>query len=136
MQVSDVVKGFFASRERTNILATTSKDGKVNVAAFGSPALEGDSQISMMLGDNRSFANLSENPYGAFLVIMHGGKGMGMQGCRLYVKVAHMEDSGPGFDRRMEEIRARIGDGANMLKHFVLFDVLEARPILDFGQDI
>ncbi len=136
MKVSDAVKQFFSSRERTNILATTGTDGKVNVAAFGSPALDGEDRVSMLLGDNRTWANLNHNPHGAFLIIMHGSTGMGMQGCRLYVKAIQMSDSGPEFDARMDEIRARIGDAADMLKHLVVFEVLEVRPILDLGQGV
>ena len=136
MNVSDTVKQFFATRERTNILATAGADGKVNVAAFGSPALEGDDRVSMLLGDNRTWANLGQNPRAAFLIIMHGGTGMGMKGCRLYVKVARTADSGPPFEARMAEIRARIGDAADMLKHLVVFDILEVRPILDLGQGV
>lgn len=136
MRISDEVKRFFATRDRTNILATSDKEGRVNVAAFGSPALLGEDAMSMMLGDNRTYANLRENGFGAFLVIMHGTTGMGMQGCRLYVSVKSVEDSGDRFDKRMAEIRERIGGAADMLKHYVEFDVIEARPILDFGQGI
>ena len=136
MRVSDTVKQLFSTRERTNILATTGADGKVNVAAFGSPALAGDDRISMLLGDNRTWANLNHNPHGAFLIIMNGSTGMGMQGCRVYVKAVQMTDSGTEFDARKHEIRGRIGGAADMLKHLVAFEVLEMRPILDLGQGV
>ena len=107
------------------------------MAAFGSPALvAGNDLISMLLGDNRTWANLNHNPHGAFFIIMHGSTGMGMQGCRLYVKAVQMADSGAEYDARMGEIRDRIGGAADMLKHLVVFEVLETRPILDLGQGV
>lgn len=136
MQVSDAVKEFFAVRERTNVLATCGKDGAVNVAAFGSPALSGGDTIIMMLGDNRSFANLAENPKAALLVMMHGGTGMGMKGCRLYLTLRETADSGEKFEALLTPIRERIGRGADILKHYVEFEITSARPILDFGQGV
>jgi len=136
MKVSDAVSEFFATRERTNVLATSGKDGSVNVAAFGSPTLSGDETIIMMLGDNRTWANLAENPNAALLVILHGGVGMGMKGCRLYLKLRETADSGEKFDSLIGPIRERIGRGADILKHYVEFEITGARPILDFGQGI
>ncbi|MEW5735280.1 MAG: pyridoxamine 5'-phosphate oxidase family protein [Thermodesulfobacteriota bacterium] len=136
MQVSEQVKGFFATRDRTNILATAGRDGKPNVGAFGSPSLVNDETMAMMLGDNRTFRNLAENPQGVFLIILHGAVGMGMKGCRLYVTVKETADAGEKFDAMIAPIRERIGAGADMLKHYVEFAVTDARPIVDFGQGV
>lgn len=136
MQVSDAVKEFFATRERTNVLATSGRDGEVNVAAFGSPTLQNDDTIMMMLGDNRTWGNLKENPNAALLVILHGGVGMGMKGCRLYLKLRDTSDEGEKFDALLGPIRERIGRGADILKHYVEFNIISARPILDFGQGV
>lgn len=136
MHASPAVKEFFATRERTNVLATTGKDCKVNVAAFGSPTLLDDSTVAMMLGENRTWQNLKENGKAALLVILHGGTGMGMKGCRLYLSFREAHDSGEKFDAMITPIRERIGKGADILKHYVEFDITEARPILDFGQGV
>ncbi len=136
MKASEAVKECFATRERTNVLATSDPSGKVNVAVFGSMGMPDDETLMVMLGDNRSWENIQENPEAACLITLHGATGMGMKGCRLYVKVRTMADDGPEFDAAFGDIRARIGEAAGMLKHLVLFDVTEARPILDFGQGI
>lgn len=136
MKVSETVAEFFKSRDRTNVLSTADANGKVNTGVFGSPMLLGDSSLRMMLGDNRTFANLEDNPFAALLVTMHGKTGFAMKGCRLYLKVAYIKDEGKEFDEVIGAIRERIGDGANILKHLVGFDILEARPIADFGQEI
>jgi hypothetical protein len=52
------------------------------------------------------------------------------------MKVRTIQDEGEKFNEIKEIIRARIGGGADILKHLVFFDIVEARPILDFGQGI
>jgi len=136
MKVSETVKKCLEQEGRANVLATSDRSGKVNVAMFGSYQLMDDSSVIVMLGDNRSYKNLKENPHAACMVMMHGKTGLATEGCRLYMKVRAMEDEGEKWNEVREKIRARIGDAANMLKHLVWFDIVEARPILDFGQGI
>ena len=136
MKVSETVKKYLEQEGRANVLATSDKSGKVNVAMFGSYQLMDDSSVIVMLGDNRSYKNLKEIPHAACMVMMHGKTGLATEGCRLYMKVRAMEDEGEKWNEVREKIRARIGDAANMLKHLVWFDIVEARPILDFGQGI
>lgn len=136
MQVSSAVRQCLENESRTNVLATSDLSGKVNVAMFGSCRLMDDSSVIVMLSDNRSFANLRENPHAACLVILHGTIGMATQGCRLYMKVRSIEDEGEKWTEVREAIRKRIGNAAEMLRHLVWFDIVEVRPILDLGQGI
>jgi hypothetical protein len=136
MKISQTVKKCLEQEGRSNVLATSDKSGKVNVAMFGSYQLMDDSSVIIMLGDNRSYKNLKENPHAACMVMLHGKTGLATEGCRLYMKVRAIEDKGEKWNEVREKIRARIGDAANMLKHLVWFDIVEARPILDFGQGI
>jgi hypothetical protein len=136
MKISETVKKCLEQEGRSNVLATSDKSGKVNVAMFGSYQLMDDSSVIIMLGDNRSYKNLKENPHAACMVMLHGKTGLATEGCRLYMKVRAIEDKGEKWNEVREKIRARIGDAANMLKHLVWFDIVEARPILDFGQGI
>ncbi len=136
MKISQTVKKCLEQEGRSNVLATSDKSGKVNVAMFGSYQLMDDSSVIIMLGDNRSYKNLKENPHAACMVMLHGKTGLATEGCRLYMKVRAIEDEGEKWNEVREKIRARIGDAANMLKHLVWFDIVEARPILDFGQGI
>lgn len=136
MIVSDAVKSFLAQSPRINVLSTSSNSGEANVALFGSPVLADESTVMMVLSENRSFANLLENPRAALLVIMPGTSGMQTEGCRLYLKVKTIEDSGPALDTMKAAIKARIGNAAEMLKHLVVFDVEETRPLVDMGQGI
>ncbi len=136
MSISDTVKNYLAEPSRINILSTSTNDGKANLAMFGSPILTDDSHIMMVLSDNRTYANLTQNPEAALLVIAGDKTGMQTEGCRLYLKVNCIEDSGPRLDQMKAEIMARIGDAAKILKHLVVFDVVGTRPIVDMGQGI
>ncbi|MFP4477154.1 MAG: pyridoxamine 5'-phosphate oxidase family protein [Desulfatibacillaceae bacterium] len=138
MELSDKVKNLLGSHERTNVLATSDADGRVNVGVYGSVMLDGDQGLMMMLGDNRACENLKANPYAAVVIIPHGKAGMELAdaGARIYLKVASIQDSGERFDEVWQGLKARIGNAANMLKHLVLFEVTEARPILDLGQGV
>ncbi len=134
--VSEKVKGFLSIEGRMNILSTCNKTGEANIAMFGSVSLYDDSTLILMLGDNNTYANLRENPSAALLVILPGKTGLQTEGCRIYLKLRSIEDSGEIFDRIKAGIKAKIGDTANMLKHLAIFDIIKTRPIVDFGQGI
>ncbi len=136
MKASETVKKCFDEELRTNVLSTSNKSGEINIAMFGSLILIDDSMAAMMLGDNTTYANLKENPNAACLLIMPGKTGIQTEGCRLYLKVKTMEDSGDTFDSLKAKVKVKIGDAAEMLKHLILFDIINARPILDMGQGI
>lgn len=136
MKVNEKVRRYLQTEGRSNVLATSDKSGKLNLAVFGSLALADEATVVVMVGENRTYANLRENPFVACLVTLHGKTGMQQEGCRLYLKVRAMEDEGKMFEEIKGEVRARVGDAAEMLKHLVLFDILEVRPILDMGQGV
>lgn len=136
MNISEKVKECLSSPEKTNVLSTANKDGECNIAMFGSFVWAGDSAIMLLLGDNKTYANLRENPRAALLVTLPGKAGMQTEGCRIYLKVQSIEDGGDTFDKIKAGVKARVGDAAEMLKHLVSFDILETRPIVDMGQGI
>ena len=136
MKINETVRGYLQAEGRSNVLATTDKSGKVNLAVFGSLALADDATVVVMVGDNRTYTNLQENPSSSCLVTLHGKTGMQQEGCRLYLKVRSIEDEGKMFDEIKGKVRAKVGDAAEMLKHLVWFDIEEVRPILDMGQGV
>ena len=135
-KISEKVKEYLSSAERMNVLSTSNKSGENNVAIFGSVRLADDNTIMMMLGNNKTFSNLQENPHAALLVVMPGKSGLETEGCRVYLKLRKVEDGGEIFDRMKAEIKAKIGDAAEILQHLVIFDIVGVRPIVDMGQDI
>jgi len=66
---------YFNKQPRLGTLSTSSKDGKVNSAYFGSPYMIDEKTIIMGLTRNRTLSHLQENPNAVF-VIMEPGKAL------------------------------------------------------------
>ncbi|HPC48117.1 MAG TPA: pyridoxamine 5'-phosphate oxidase family protein [Deltaproteobacteria bacterium] len=136
MKISETVRNILEQDAKNVILATSSTEGAVDVAMFGSLRAYGEGGLELMLGDNRTWKNLQANPYAACLITLHGTTGLGTQGCRLYLKLTASIDDGEEVDAFRNELHKRIGAASDMLKHLVRFQIVEARPILDLGQGI
>ncbi len=126
---------YFNKQPRLGTLSTADKDGKVNVAYFGSPHMTDPKTVFMGLGNNRTLANLKENPYAAYMIMEPGKSLPEWKGVRLYLKATGIETEG----NKLEQIRAAIAEkagpnAAKIIQAAVTFEVLEIRPLADFGQ--
>jgi hypothetical protein len=126
---------YFNKQPRLGTLSTSDKNGKVNSAYFGSPRMVDEKNIFMGLGNNRTFANLQENPSAAFMVMEPGESIMDWKGVRIYVKMTECQTSGAKLDELKAGIAKTAGEGAAKMMHAaVTFEVQEIRPLADFGQ--
>ena len=126
---------YFNKMPRLGTLSTSDKDGKVNVAYFGSPRMVDEKTVFMGLGQNRTFANLQENPYAVFMIMEPGESVPEWKGVRVYLKMTECETSG----EKLDQIRALIAEkggekAAKMIHAAVTYEVQEIRPLADFGQ--
>ncbi len=126
---------YFNKMPRLGTLSTADKNGKVNVAYFGSPRMVDGRTVFMGLGKNRTFANLQENPNAVFMIMEPGASLSEWKGVRVYLKMMQCQTSG----ERLDQIRALIAEkggekAAKMIHAAVTFDVQEIRPLADFGQ--
>ena len=126
---------YFNKQPRLGTLSTSGKDGRVNVAYFGSPQMTDPKTVFMGLGNNRTLANLKENPWAAYMIMEPGNTLPEWKGVRLYLKVTEIETEG----NKLEQIRRLIAEkaGPNAAKGIqaaVTFEVIEIRPLADFGQ--
>lgn len=136
ISLSEKAREYLSREERLNVLSTSNKAGENNIAVFGSVMAVDNSTVMLMLGENTTCANLRENPRAALLVYVPGKGGLQAEGCRVYLRLRSMEDTGERFEQIKAGIRARVGDAAEMLKHLAIFEVLKVRPIIDLGQEI
>lgn len=133
--MSSKLMAYFNKQPRLGTLSTSSKDGKVNSAYFGSPYMIDEKTIIMGLTRNRTLSYLQENPNAVF-TIMESGKALSeWKGVRIYVKMTDCSTAG----EQLEKIKARIATAAGeaaakMIQAALTFDVLEIRPLADFGQ--
>jgi hypothetical protein len=126
---------YFNKSPRIGTLSTSSKDGKVNVACFGSPHMIDEKTVVIATAKNRTFANLQENPNAVYM-IMEPGKGvLDWKGVRVYLKMREFATSGEMLDTIRSQTAKFVGeDAAKMIYAAVTFEVDEVRPIVDFGQ--
>jgi len=133
--MSSNLMAYFNKQPRLGTLSTSSKDGKVNSAYFGSPYMIDEKTIIMGLTRNRTLSYLQENP-GAVFMIMEPGKSLSeWKGVRIYVKMTDCSTAGEQLDKIKARIAAVAGEaGAKMIHAALTFEVLEIRPLADFGQ--
>ncbi len=126
---------YFNKQPRLGTLSTVDKNGKVNSAYFGSPRMVDEKTIFMGLGNNRTFANLQENPQAVFMVMEPGKTIMDWKGVRIYVKMIDCQTSGEKLDDMRATIAQHAGESAGKMIHAAItFEIQEIRPLADFGQ--
>jgi len=126
---------YFNKRPRIGTLGTASKEGKPNVAHLGSPQMVDEKTVVIGLGQNRTLANLQENPYAVFTILEPAQTVPEWKGVRVYLKMTDLQRSGEKLDRIKDAIAKNSGEGAaKMVKAVATFQITEIRPIVDFGQ--
>ena len=133
--MSKDLMGYFNKQPRLGTLSTADKAGKVNSAYFGSPRIIDEKTIFMGLGNNRTFANLQENPNAVFVIMEPGKTIIDWKGVRIYVEMTDCQTSGAKLDDLKAAITKTAGEGAAKIMHAaVTFEIQEIRPLADFGQ--
>lgn len=126
---------YFNKRPRVGVLSTSNREGKVNSAVFGSPNMIDEKTIVVATGKNRTFSNIQENPYAMFLIMEPGTDIFSWKGIRVYMKMKGYETSGDMFDIFKRRITKLVGEeAAQMIYALVTFEIVELRPLVDFGQ--
>jgi hypothetical protein len=119
---------------RFGTLSTADGSGTVDSAIFGSGRWLDDDTLVLGLGDNRTLANLRENPKGVFLFFEPGETLLAWKGARLYLELVAMETSGARFDDIVAGVRVAAGrTAARGIRAAVTFRIREIRPIIDLG---
>ena len=126
---------YFNRQPRIATLSTAGRDGKVDVAPMGSPRMVDEKTVVMALAENRTLANLRENPHAVYMIMLPGEGIFDWKGVRVYMRMRSCETSGEAIDAMRREISKAIGEAAaGMLRASVTFEVEEVRPIVDMGQ--
>ncbi len=126
---------FFNKMPRLGTLSTASKDGKVDVAYFGSARMIDEKTIFMGCGKNRTFANLQENLNAVFAIMEPGKSVPEWKGVRIYLKMVECQTAGEKLDQLKAMLAQKVGKAAaDMMHAAITFEVQELRPFADFGQ--
>ena len=57
---------YFNRQPRLGVISTSSRDGKVDCAVYGSPQMIDENTVTVAMAEGRTFANLKENPHASF----------------------------------------------------------------------
>lgn len=74
---------YFATMKGTGFLATTSGEGKPDIAVYSRPFFLADGTLAFLMRDRLTHANLLENGHAAYAYHEHGA---GYRGIRLFLK--------------------------------------------------
>jgi hypothetical protein len=133
--MSKDLKEYFNKVPRLDALATANRDGKVNIAYFGSAQMVDDKTIVMGCGRNRTLAYLQENPNAVFMIMEPGQTPPQWKGVRVYLKMVECQTSGEKLDALKARLAAKAGEAAAKMMHAAItFEIEEIRPFADFGQ--
>jgi hypothetical protein len=126
---------YFNKQPRIGVLSTSSKDGKVDSAVYGSPQMTDEKTVVIATGKNRTFSNLQENPYAMFLIMEPGADIMSWKGIRVYMKMKESATSGEMLDMIKSQISKIAGEEAGKMIHATAtFEIIDLRPLVDMGQ--
>jgi hypothetical protein len=133
--MSKKLMDYFNKQPRLGCMSTSGKDGKVDVACFGSPHMVDEKTVIMGISKNRTFENLQDNPNAVFMIMEPGKTPAEWKGVRVYLKMKKCETSGESLEKIRGQIAQRAGEAAAKRVHAaVTFEVGEVRPVVDFGQ--
>jgi len=126
---------YFNKQPRLGVISTSSKDGKVDSAVYGSPQMIDENTVVVALAKGRTFSNLQENPNAVFMIMEPGSGILDWKGIRVYLRLLEYVTSGPQLDMYKSQMAKVVGEqAADMIKVLATFEVTEVRPLLDFGQ--
>jgi hypothetical protein len=126
---------YFNRQPRLGFISTSSKDGKVDSAVYGSPQMVDEKTVIVALAKGRTFANLQENPNAMFMIMEPGEGILDWRGIRVYLKMKEYITSGAQLDIYKSQVAKIVGEqAAEMIKVLATFEVTEVRPLIDFGQ--
>jgi hypothetical protein len=126
---------YFNKEPRIGVLSTSSKDGKVDSAVFGSPHMIDEKTVLLATAQNRTLANLLENPDAVYLIMEPGSSIMDWKGIRVYLRMKEYMTSGEMLKMIRNQAANLVGEeAAKIIYAAVTFEIYEVRPLVDFGQ--
>lgn len=125
----------FNDPSRLGTLATADARGKVDNAVFSALRMVNENTVVLAIGDNRSYANLRQNPQAAYVFFHPDPNPFAWQGARVYLRLQAADEEGSAFERMVAMVRKMAGDrAADNVKAVLTFGIEEVRPLIDAGR--
>src|SRR4030042_2242281 len=101
---------YFNKQPRLGCLSTSGKDGKGDVACFGSPRMVEEKTVVMSVRKNRTFNNLLDNPNAVFMIMEPGKTSPEWKGVRVYLKMKGYDTSGEKLEKARVQAAKAAGE--------------------------
>ena len=122
------LKEYFETVKGLGVLATSDKDGKVNVAIYARPHIGDDKSVSFIMADRLSHANLQDNGHAAYIFTEEGS---GYQGKRLILKMVKEETDVEKITALRRRPLPKFCEGEETdIRFLVTFVIVEERPLV------
>ena len=120
------LKDYFENIKGTGVLATSDRDGNVDIAIYARPYVIEENKIAFSMLERLSYANIQSNPKAAYLFIE---KGEGYNGKRLYLTKLN-EETDPEKIKELKKQHSKIFTEDMIHKHLVYFRIDKFRPLV------
>lgn len=117
---------YFATTKGTGVMSTCDGQGEVNSAIYSRPHVAGKEEVTFIMLDRRSHANLMANRHACYLFLEEGHS---YQGLRLYLTFLE-ENTDQELIRSMSRRPKRPDEGEQERKFLVRFRVDKALNLL------
>jgi hypothetical protein len=122
---------YFDKAKGTGVLATSDRDGKVDLAVYAKPHVMEGETVAFIMADRLTHRNLQSNNYAAYLF---KEEGPGYKGTRLFLtKLREEQDSDLLYSIRSKRYSSEREEGKP--RFLVFFKVDKVLPLVGAGRD-
>jgi len=119
-------KDYFEKTPGTGYLATTDKEGRVDIAVYSPPWVQEDGTLVFGMADRLTHANLQENRFAAYAHTPGG-----YQGVRLYLEKVKEETEGPVLEEiKGHADRVSVPGAGAAIEYAVHFRIVKDLPLV------
>ena len=125
------LRDYFDKAKGIGVLATSDKEGKVDLAIYAKPHVMEDETIAFIMADRLTHHNLQSNTHAAYLF---KEEGQGYKGTRLFLtKLREEQDSDLLYAIRSKRYPSETEEGKP--RSLVFFKVDKVLPLVGAGRD-
>ena len=125
------LRDYFDKAKGIGVLATSDKEGKVDLAIYAKPHVMEDETIAFIMADRLTHNNLQSNTHAAYLF---KEEGQGYKGTRLFLtKLREEQDSDLLYAIRSKRYPSETEEGKP--RFLVFFKVDKVLPLVGAGRD-
>ncbi len=121
------LEDYFENNKGLGVLATSDKDGNVDMAVYSRPHFIDDETIAFIMGDRLSHENLQTNSKAAYLFREDGD---GYNGKRLYIQKIKEEKNSEEIEKIRRKKRYDNQEYEKKDKYLVYFKITHVRPLV------